>query len=169
MTTKWADVAARLGRNDYPVALANAVGTQQLTDTAEIAAGLEAAWTMAEWPARTLSTDLWLTLFGTVLDNGEYLNHTTPATTAELPELITLYRGATDETSRGMSWTDNLEQAQWFATRLTNIGYPGARVYEIGALNTMVLARFHSRGEDEWVLDPTMFEPDDVVPRHPIR
>jgi hypothetical protein len=164
MTGTWAEVSARLGRNDYPAALANAVGSLRLTDTAEVAEGLEAAWTMAEWPAQILSQDLWLSLFGVVLDVGEYLHGDTVARTSDLPELLTLYRGATDVTARGMSWTDDIDQARWFANRLIHTGYPDATVYVIGALNTMVLARFHGRGENEYVLDPTMFEDDDVTP-----
>lgn len=160
MSTTWADVMGRLGRNDYPVALANAVAEGRLTDPAEVAAGIESAWTMAEWPLQRLSADLWVGIIDSVITEDQYLHGHTPTPLSELPEFITLWRGATEEHQAGMSWTDSREQAEWFAGRLG----PAGVVWEATVLNTMVLARFSSRSESEWVIDASMFADDDVQP-----
>ncbi|MGW8431692.1 hypothetical protein ACWGJ9_11415 [Curtobacterium citreum] len=160
MSTTWADVMGRLGRNDYPVALANAVAEGRLTDPAEVAAGIEAAWTMAEWPLQRLSADLWVGIIDSVITEDQYLHEHTPTPLSELPEFTTLWRGATEEHQAGMSWTDRREHAEWFAGRLG----PDGVVWEATVLNTMVLARFSSRSESEWVIDASMFADDDVQP-----
>jgi hypothetical protein len=160
MSTTWAEVMGRLGRNDYPVALANAVAEHRLTDPTEIAGGIETAWTMAEWPLQRLSADLWVALIDSVITQDQYLHGHRPTPLATLPEFITLWRGATEEHQAGMSWTDSREQAEWFARRLGSAG----AVWEATVLNTMVLARFSSRSESEWVIDASMFAEDDIQP-----
>ncbi len=158
MSATWADVMSRLGRNDYPAALANAVAEDRLTDPAEVAAGIEDAWTMAEWPLQRLSAEIWVGLIDSVITADQYLHGHTPTPLATLPKSTTLWRGATEEHQAGMSWTDSREQAEWFARRQGTAGV----VWEATVLNTMVLARFSSRSESEWVIDASMFADDDV-------
>lgn len=153
---KWEEVSARLGRNDLPEALARAALIDRvMTDPAEISAALEDAWTMPEWPLSQLQAEIWLTLFSAVLNEGDYLHGGTVRPTSDLPEVTTLWRGAIPEHKYGMSWTDDRDQAWWFATRFGK-SRP-ARLYTIEATPVMVLARFESRrGEHEWVLDPDL-------------
>lgn len=160
MSMTWAEVMGRLGRNDYPAALANAVAEDRLTEPDEIAAGIESAWTMAEWPLQRLSPDLWVGLIDSVITQEQYLHGHTPAPLTDLPEFITLWRGAVPEHRAGLSWTDSREQAEWFAHRLGGAGV----VWEATVLHTMVLARFSSRSESEWVIDASMFAEDDIEP-----
>jgi hypothetical protein len=47
-------------------------------------------------------------------DEREFLN--------ELPDEVTVYRGAGKENRKGYSWTVDKETAEWFATRLRNVG-----------------------------------------------
>lgn len=153
--TTWNELSSRMGRNNKPHALVYAVVVNEvLTDPEEVAKGFEDAWTACEWPGRAASADLWLGVLGNALDiETEYLLESEVRPKSELPESVTLYRGAPEDAARGMSWTDNLERAQWFASRFP--GYLDGNVYTVEATPDMVLARFHeSRGENEWVLDP---------------
>lgn len=52
-----------------------------------------------------------------------------------------------------MSWTDDLERAQWFADR--DLGKGAGRVYVCNAPPAALLAFISGRGEAEYVLDPS--------------
>ena len=161
---KWGDVAARAGRNDLPALLATAVFIDRnLTDEDQIRKGVRDAWTMPEWPLATLGPDIWGMLFGRVLELGsEWLDdEANKRPSSELPEAVTLWRGATHEHRAGMSWTSDRDKAAWFATRFTGTRMQPAKLYEITAAPHMVFARFDHRGESEWVLDPEMILEDD--------
>lgn len=151
----WNEVSARLGRNDMPAALIYAVFEERLTDSVEIAKGVQAAWTMCEWPSRAADRELWMHVFDKAVPEGHYLLETAPRPIADLAPNQTLWRGATEEHALGMSWTDDYDRAYWFATRLEG-AFGGAKslVYSLNAPREIVLARFNeSRGESEWVLD----------------
>ena len=68
-----------------------------------------------------------------------------------LPDTFTIYRGvAVGRNPKGLSWTQNLETAKWFANRFnTDIkkGYVQVGI----AKKEHVLAYFNTRGEDEIV------------------
>lgn len=158
MTTTWNDVSARLGRNDLPAALTYAWAERRLTDPVEIARGVRDAWTMAEWPTNCLDIDIWLSLFGAALPKDSYLNEGVVAPRSELPETLTLHRGAVRGREEGMSWTEDEDRAKWFANRFGNhFGEPVVMTLDIP--REYILARFHEgRGEGEWVVDPAYFD-----------
>lgn len=162
----WNELSARAGRNDFPTILFYGLLNMQLTETKEIALGIERAWTSAEWPGicfgpAEMSRQAWHTIFMRALDNGEFLDETTPADITTLPETLTLYRGAPAEHKFGMSWTSSFDRAHWFATRM-NALY-GGHIYRVEIPRELVLAKFHeARGESEYVLDTTEFLEDDI-------
>jgi hypothetical protein len=160
MTT---DVFSRAGRADYPALLAHAVFTHgTLTEPEDIAAAIERAWTMPEWPARALDADVWLMLWQMACagaDDDAYLHEGVVTPRAELPDTLTLYRGAAEGHEFGMSWTADIDRARWFAKRFS--GHVGGThsLWKAEVPRDLILARFHeSRGEDEWVVDPTFIE-----------
>ena len=67
-----------------------------------------------------------------------------------LPEQITVYRGIRGRGSlKALSWTIDIEQAEWFARRWGKNG----KVYSAIVRREDVLAVFTSRGESELVVD----------------
>lgn len=70
-----------------------------------------------------------------------------------LEDEFTVYRGvAVGRNPKGLSWTKNLEKAEWFANRFNNgdkVGYVQAAT----ARKENVLAYFNTRGEDEIVIN----------------
>jgi hypothetical protein len=158
-TLKWHDLAARQGRNDKPAIL---VANFWQLSVEEAAKGIEDSWVGAEWPARQMHPDGWLTMFGHVLDEGQYLGDDGEIKSqADLPEKLTLWRGCWPEFAYGLSWTTDRARAKWFATRLDDPKEPKGRLYEIEAHREMVLAQFNARGEDEYVLDIDQFNDDE--------
>jgi hypothetical protein len=69
----------------------------------------------------------------------------------QLPETFTIYRGvAVGRNPKGLSWTQNLETAKWFAHRFDQKDKKG--YIQIGtAKKENVLAYFNTRNEDEIV------------------
>jgi len=66
-----------------------------------------------------------------------------------LPETITVYRGITPgHNPKGLSWTQNLKTAQWFANRFGK-GY----IQKATINKSQALAYFNTRNEDEIVVD----------------
>jgi Cys-tRNA synthase (O-phospho-L-seryl-tRNA:Cys-tRNA synthase) len=68
-----------------------------------------------------------------------------------LPETFTIYRGvAVGRNPKGLSWTQNLETARWFAHRFDREDKKG--YIQMGmAKKEDVLAYFNTRNEDEIV------------------
>lgn len=164
MSASWDELSARMGRNAKPHALIYAVLIDNdLTDPEEIAIGFEDAWVSCEWPGRAAEPTLWMSVLNEALDtDSEYLLGTEIRPKSELPDSVTLYRGAAEDAAQGMSWTDDLDRAEWFANRFG--GRHGAKVYTVEAYPEMVLARFDRRGESEWVLDPDLLpDPEDML------
>jgi hypothetical protein len=153
--TTWDEVSRHpgtnisMGRNELPWALETAVSRKQLTDLDEIARGIEDAWTSAEFPMTWMHKREWKYLYNLVgfLEDDRR---------AERPvEPVTVYRGATRGLRLRWSWTDDLDQAEWFANRLRSTGND-ARIWTMKVPPQQVLAHFtKSRGENEWVIDPT--------------
>ena len=72
---------------------------------------------------------------------------------AGLPDHVTIYRGVTSfnrSRVRAMSWTLNLETAEWFAHRFGENG----SVYEAQIPKAHILALFNGRNEAEIVVEP---------------
>lgn len=154
------------GRSALPYALFHAVVELRLTDPTEIAKGLRDAWILPEWPGRALPANAWATIFALALPEDTYLHDDTPTPRDSLTPLPPLYRAASAGHEQGMSFTSNPARAHWFATRFATIGGPAHRVYRLDAAIAspeMVLGRFDGRGEDEWVLDASMFDVDALV------
>lgn len=155
----WHAMSRRLGRNELPAVLFEAVYEDfTLTEPADIAAGVAEAWVDAEWPGRHFDYFIWAELFTKAVDGDpdSYLHDGEVRPRTDLPEKVTLWRGATEEHAEGMSWTDDRDRARWFAHRFD--GMRGARtgqLWEVTVWRDGVLARFEKgRGEAEWVLDP---------------
>lgn len=70
-----------------------------------------------------------------------------------LPDTFQIYRGvAVGRNPKGLSWTRNLEKAQWFANRFNTDNEKGYVQTTIASKNK-VLAYFNTRNEDEIVYD----------------
>lgn len=166
--TAWADLSARAGRNDYPAILARAMFLDGDDEIDDLPVAVEEAWTMPEWPARALDTDLWLAIFDEARggDDGAYLLEHTIRPHDELPNPLVVYRAAAEGHEHGMSWTTSFDRAHWFATRLGALR-PHS-IWRLEAPRHLVLARYHdSRGEHEVVIDPTdldAYGPEKVEP-----
>lgn len=137
---------ARLGRNAYPVLVADlhAEGLL-LPDVAAVV--VPAAWSLVEFPNRTLSADLWRALF----DLAGYTVEGVPASRPSEP--LQLWRGALHEWRAGWSWTDDRDLAQWFADRPHNAGR--GQVWTADVEPARLLARISEQraGESEYVVD----------------
>lgn len=110
---------------------------------------IEAAWTMPEWPCQ-IGREAWIGLWDrhgfACLDSDCYFPHGRPDAPA-----ITLWRGAMPEYRDNLSWTDDRDQAEWFARRL-NGRERGLRVWECIVPSERVLTHVGS-GEGEWICD----------------
>ena len=72
-----------------------------------------------------------------------------------LPEEIELYRGvAKGRKEKGMSWTTDLEKAEWFSQRFGKEGY----ILKMTAKKKDILAYFDRRDEFEYVVYPKKYE-----------
>lgn len=171
MTRTWAQVSARAGRNDWPALLARAalIDADPL-DEAELPYAITRAWLAAEWPLRCLDAFTWLTLFecaGAEVaslhyisdDDGDDDERVFMAPKAELPDPMTLWRGAMPDGAAGMSWTEDRSRAQWFARRFGD----GPQVYRADIHPDFVLAQIRGRGEAEYVIHPDAFEGNEPV------
>lgn len=129
----------------------------------EQAKGIEETWTLAEFPARLITPEDWYFMFDHVLEEqGFHLGDDgIIASNDVFPETLTLWRGALPEFREGMSWTDDKEQALWFAHRLDhgdNIG----KLYEITVGREIIIGRFNARRENEFVIHADELWEDDV-------
>ncbi|MDN5754991.1 MULTISPECIES: hypothetical protein [Micrococcaceae] len=164
----WADLSARIGRNDKPGVLFAAVITGALSDR-ELRRGLEDTWTTCEWPGRAADHEVWVQLFELAgVDEDHYLHETEVRDRARLPGTVQLFRAAAEGHQTGLSWTTSFERAHWFATRLGAIGGRHHEIYEATVQREAVLASFHkTRSEHEYVIDTGRLDrviPDIVEP-----
>lgn len=165
-TLTWANLSARLGRNDLPPILVNAVYENRLTDQREIARGVCSAWVAAEWPTRLVDEQIWLDLFdlatpeGFILtDNADENDELIYKPREELPESLELFRGAWPEFINRMSWTTDIARAKWFAHRFA---HKDSGLYTITIPSELVLATFDGRNENEVVIDNSMLMEEDI-------
>ena len=138
-------------RNELPAVLMHLWQEDAMTPE-ELAKGLEDAWTSAEWPeVQEFSCD-WADVFEFV----GFLENAKQAPSKQPTKPLTVYRGATAERAKGMSWTDNPAKALWFAKRfVTQTSSTETSVYELVVDPVDLYAHFTTgRGEDEWVLNP---------------
>jgi hypothetical protein len=156
----WADLSARIGRNDKPGVLFTAVVTGALSER-ELRTGLEDTWTTCEWPGLAADHEVWVHLFELAgVDEDHYLHETELRERTHLPETLRLYRAAAEGHQTGLSWTTSFERAHWFATRLGALGGHEHEIYEVDAPREAVLASFHAtRREHEYVIDTGLIDP----------
>ena len=156
MLRQWNGGKILPGRNDLPAALFDMYWSQEFgPDLDLLAVAVEEAWTSPEFPMRLVDEESWLTFFDEVgfLDNDTRL--------ARVPASIpTLYRACAEGYERGMSWTDDYEQALWFYRRNLIFGNTTVML-KLDPPRWYVLAHFHGDGgrdEKEWVVHPDAAE-----------
>lgn len=153
--SKTRGVAVLPGRNDLPYALlelhtSGVFAQEDARDLDVLPIALEDAWTSAEFPSRAIDPGTWYDMFEEVgfLHNGQRERR---------PETVpTLYRAAVVGVA-GLSWTESLEQAEWFHNRNLGWGLPALLLQRDDTDRFDVLAHFHSqddRAEHEWVVLP---------------
>lgn len=112
------------------------------------------AWTTSENPNGDINVSLnmaikWFEAADKTLlmDDDEYKVY------QSLPDTLTIYRGvAVGRNPKGLSWTQNLKTANWFANRYNTERKKG--YIQTATINReRVLAYFNSRDEDELVVD----------------
>lgn len=121
---------------------------------------LERAWTLPEWPGQ-YGRELWLMAFAYTdficterQEGNDCPLHFDEWDSQGDDEPITLYRGSLKSTRRGMSWTTDLERAQWFARRGDMSGKGREmHVWRCEVPREHTLAHFNHRSEHEVVAD----------------
>lgn len=122
---------------------------------------VQAAWTMPEWPGQ-IGRGPWLRMWRKVGfccdvddtggdthdDAGEHCVEHEPDAT------ITLWRAALPQYRRGLSWTTDRDQAEWFARRGV-VSQSVLPLWRVSAPRERVLAHLTRRGESEFVTDVT--------------
>jgi hypothetical protein len=141
---------ARVSRNSGPQLVSSLFGLGCLMDADVLAAGVEAAWTGAEFPMSFLDAEEWTTLFETT----GYLVGSKRRPDLLPTKPIRLYRGASVAGAFGWSWTHSIDTARWFANRPAQRGV--GRVWTAEVSPHRIFAHFpDSRGEGEYVVDAT--------------
>lgn len=114
---------------------------------------VESAWTICEYPESNLDGGLeaWRLIF----DSVGYVSE--PSDLKRPGKPIRLYRGATEEKKHGMAWTTRLDIAALFARRTTYGDFVG-HIWTAIVEPELIFARFSTRGEAEYVIDPTDLE-----------
>lgn len=151
-------VAVRLGRNDYPALIFN-LDQRVLISYPVLAFGVADAWQMAERPMRTLDPEIWQDFFDRLgfIRDGELVDGP-----IENPPSA-LYRGVTrPEDAAGWSWTEDRDQATWFADRF-GTGHLYRTHPPRGALRMQLTGTFGREGESEWVVDPDLLVIEEVA------
>lgn len=121
---------------------------EYVDDPADYADILKTCWSMEEWPSRDVNVKIHeiVKLFKGA-DKSLMVG--------EIPETLKIYRGVNKGGSPyGLSWTTNLEIAQWFASRFDCEG----QVYTFEVPASAVLAKIEERGESEIVVDASKFK-----------
>ena len=145
-----------IGRNDMPALLFDLVHCGAL-DIEKYPNVVIEAWVMAEFPERKLGRQQWVEWF-------RKLGYTVNGEPAEPPEQVTLYRGDADPSR--MAWTSNRFVAEWFRDR-----WPNGKLWTVTIQADRLLAHCNNvrldesgQSEDEYVIDPTGIEPQEVEP-----
>lgn len=127
--------------------------TRHFLSLSDYSSFLASMWTMVEFPNAddNITAPEFVKHFRRadktlLMDEDEYKQY------LSLPEEITVYRGIRGRGSlEALSWTLDVEKAEWFAKRWNK----GGKVYSAKAKREDVLAVFTSRNEDEIVVDYT--------------
>lgn len=127
--------------------------THHLLSRSDYSSFLGSMWTMVEFPNvdDNVKAYEFVKLFRGA-DKAFLMDEDEQRQYQELPEEITVYRGVRGRGSlEALSWTLDIEKAEWFAKRWNK----GGRVYSAIVEKKDVLAVFTSRGEAEIVVDYT--------------
>lgn len=125
--------------------------TRHFLSLSDYSSFLGSMWTMVEFPNvdDNITAPEFVKIFRSadktlLMDENEYEQY------LSLPEEITVYRGIRGRGRlEALSWTTDIEQAEWFAKRWDKNG----KVYSATVDKEDVLALFASRGESELVVD----------------
>lgn len=159
-TVEGIEEAGRLFDRNWRYALLVDLFREGMLEASVAAVVVSSTWSIAEYPLRQLDADEWRALF-------DLAGFTVDGVPAERPsEPIQLWRGAPEEHSRGFSWTEDRELAQWFADRPQQMGQ--AVVWEVEAPPHLLLARITGGdvgrdGESEWVVDARTLTPHAAI------
>lgn len=159
-TIPWRVVSRHAGRNDLPTIL---VTYWHRLPAADKPVALDHTWHLTEYPEQHADQNVWLAMFDDVgyMVDGRVTDR---ATDPDLPEVVTLWRGAVPERRHGMSWSFDRDQALWFAGRWNGMdGTRDAHLYRIEIPNGYVLARVGGRSESEAVVDTTDFDDEEYI------
>lgn len=95
--------------------------------------------------------EVWYPLFASDRGSREWLmNEDERKAFAELPDMVTVYRGGTDGYEHGLSWTTERRVAEFFANRFNAQG----EVWHATLPKTSFLCYLLSRNEYELIMDP---------------
>jgi hypothetical protein len=110
------------------------------------------AWVSSENPNQDINCSIpYLTKMFKKCDKKHLMTEEDYQIYEQLPETLTLYRGvAVGRNPKGLSWTQNLKTAKWFAHRFDNDNEKGY-IQMTTAKKEDVLAYFNTRNEDEIV------------------
>ncbi|NLT79579.1 MAG: hypothetical protein GXW98_04750 [Bifidobacterium crudilactis] len=139
------------GRNELPDLFFKLLYSKGFPNNDIMAEGLFDTWISAEFPCRMFHKVDWLACFQTTgyLENSKHLN--TPTVTPR-----TLYRASPARYRHYLSWTDDLEVANFFNDRNNkyfNLHEP-SYIWVVHPQPTQLLAHFtKGRGESEWILN----------------
>lgn len=118
-------------------------------DNDDLPALISQVWTHTDNAEQTIGTVAWLAMFRAA-------GPIVVPTTRSLPsEPLLVYRGTAESRKGGMAWTWDIERARWFRCRCEHFGEV-AGVYRTSITPAAVLAMFDTRGEREFVVDPSL-------------
>jgi hypothetical protein len=103
------------------------------------------------WPNKPDSVSVDYALWARMFRDGRFTEDGRRVTPPARPAL--LFRGATPEGARGLSWTTDLEQARYFATSDRQRNPAEARVWMSWVPPDLMLARFGRGWESEVIVD----------------
>ncbi len=138
----------RVGRDNGPQLLFN-LWDEGLLTRWTLTRFVGEVWKACDHPEAEVAEELWLLAF-------EQAGYTVDGRRAEYPDTpLILYRGASFERRLGMSWTDDVNVARWFASKWNDAkGYPGI-VWTATVESWRLLARNTDTpdGEPEYIID----------------
>jgi hypothetical protein len=138
------------GKPDGPSRLFDSWVAGKVQDT-DLRGLVPLTWLYNDSPEHVIGARNWMRLFRA----GGFMIH--PTSLTRPVGSLTVFRGATEERSRGMAWTETPEMAGHFRQRHVTFGK--AHIYRATLDAMAILALFERRGEGrEFVLDPEQAE-----------
>lgn len=134
-----------------------------LMDDKEYSQALVDCWVSTEWPHQN-STDMLVKMWNRFKKELVEMDSVDKEVLEKLPAMVRVYRGTQTSRAkvRGLSWTLNLEKAEWFASRWGK----GGVVYGAVIPKWAIYYYTNERGEQEVVLNPYKLEQIKAVRLH---